>query len=206
MYPTLLFRSIGGFASIISGLFLGIGHLINLLGKTNDGTVLGQSLIFFGHLSLIFAFIGLFEAQGKRNGLLGNLGMLLGLIGTTFVTAVVYVEIAAVSGVNVNSILNEGVSGIIYTVGPLFFVLGMILVGISVMKEGILPFISGLCLIIGTFVFTLATFIPNAEGIISVIGGTVTGIGFIWIGKYLLSAIEETKQSNKNESFISLKR
>ncbi|MED4454763.1 hypothetical protein ABET41_09675 [Metabacillus fastidiosus] len=177
-----------------------------MLGKTNDGTVFGQSLIFFGHLSLIFAFIGLFEAQGKRNGLFGNLGMLFGLIGTTFVTAVVYVEIAAVSGVNVNSILNEGVSGIIYTVGPLFFVFGMILVGISIMKEGILPFISGLCLIIGTFVFTLATFIPNAEGIISVIGGTVTGIGFVWIGKYLLSPIEETKQSNKNESFISLKK
>ena len=41
-------------------------------------------------------------------------------------------------------------------VGPLFFVLGLILVGISVMKEGILPRMGGLCLLVGTFVFALA--------------------------------------------------
>ena len=36
MYSTLLFRSIGGYASVISGLLLGIAHLINLLGGTNQ--------------------------------------------------------------------------------------------------------------------------------------------------------------------------
>ncbi|MFJ7952541.1 hypothetical protein ACIQZG_13545 [Lysinibacillus sp. NPDC096418] len=199
MNTTLLFRSVGGFASVISGLFLGIGHLINLFGEADDGTVFGQSLVLFGHLGLSFAFIGLFEAQGKRNGLLGNLGMLLSLIGTTCVTAVVYVEIAGVSGMNVNPILNEGVSGIIYTVGPLFFVLGMILVGISVMKESILPRMGGLCLIVGTLVFALATFIPSAEGIITVIGGTITGIGFVWLGGYLLSANGKRELTNQTK-------
>lgn len=199
MYPTLLFRSVGGFASVISGLFLGIGHLINLLGEADDGTIFGQSLVLFGHLGLSFAFIGLFEAQGKKNGLLGNLGMLLGLIGTTCVTAVVFVEIAGVSGVNVKPIFDEGVSGIIYTVGPLLFVLGMIQVGISVMKEGILPRMGGLCLIVGTLVFALATFIPNAEGIITVIGGAITGIGFVWMGGYLLSANGKRELTNQTK-------
>ena len=36
MNSTLLFRSIGGYASVISGLFLGIAHLINLLGGTES--------------------------------------------------------------------------------------------------------------------------------------------------------------------------
>ncbi|EJR45083.1 hypothetical protein IIM_05045 [Bacillus cereus VD107] len=199
MYPTLLFRSVGGFASVISGLFLGIGHLINLLGEADVGTVFGQSLVLFGHLGLSFAFIGLFEAQGKKNGLLGKLGMLLGLIGTTCVTAVVFVEIAGVSRVNVKLIFDEGVSGIIYTVGPLLFVLGMILVGISVMKEGILPRMGGLCLIAGTLVFALATLIPNAEGIITVIGGAITGIGFVWLGGYLLSANGKRELTNQTK-------
>ena len=161
MYSTLLFRSIGGMASVISGLFLAIAHLINLLGGTENGTVLGQSLVLLAHLGLCFAFIGLFEAQGKSNGLLGTLGMVFGIIGTIFVTAVVFVEIAGASGVNVNPIFNEGVSGMIYMVGPLFFVVGLILVGISVMKEGILPRMGGLCLLVGTFVFALATLIPS---------------------------------------------
>lgn len=188
MYSTLLFRSIGGYASVISGLLLGIAHLINLLGGTNHGTVLGQTLVLFGHLGLCFAFIGLFEIQGKRNGLLGNVGMVFGIIGTIFVTAVVFVEIAGASGVNVNPIFNEGISSIIYMVGPLFFVLGMILVGISVMKEGILPRMGGLCLIVGTFIFALASVIPSYEGFISFIGGAITGAGFVWLGGYLLSA------------------
>lgn len=199
MHPTLLFRSFGGFASVMSGLFLGIGHLINLLGEADDGTVFGQSLVLFGHLGLSLAFIGLFEAQGKRNGPLGNLGMLLSLIGTTCVTAVVFVEIAGASGVNVKPIFDEGVPGIIYTVGPLFFVLGMILVGISVMKEGVLPRMGGLSLIVGTLVFALATFIPYAEGIITVIGGAITGIGFVWLGGYLLSANGKRELTNQTK-------
>lgn len=68
MHPTLLFRSVGGFASIICGLLLGVAHLINLFGGTDEGTVLGQCLVLFGHLGLSFAFIGLFEAQGKKMG------------------------------------------------------------------------------------------------------------------------------------------
>ncbi len=197
MNSTLLFRPIGGITSVISGLFLAIAHLINLLGGSENGTVLGQSLVLIAHLGLCFAFIGLFEAQGKSNGLLGTLGMVFGMIGTIFVTAVVFVEIAGASGVNVDQIFNEGVSGIIYMVGPLLFVIGLILVGISVMKEGILPRIGGLCLIVGTFVFALASLIPSFEAFISFIGGAITGIGFVWLGGYLLSANGKRKLTNQ---------
>lgn len=126
--------------------------------------------------------------------------MLSGTTGTIFVTAIVFVEIAGVSGVNVDPIFDEGVSGIIYTVGPLFFFLGMILVGISVMKEDILPRLGGLCLIVGTLVFALGTLIPNSGGsITTAVGGVITGIGFVWLGSYLLSAIGKTELTNRSK-------
>ena len=188
MYTTFVFRTVGGFASIIFGLFLGGGHLVNLFFGESNGNTFGYSFIFLGHLGLSFAFIGLYEIQGKKNGLLGVLGMLFSIIGTIFVTAIVFVEIAGASGINIKPILNEGITGIIYSVGPLFFVLGMIFVGISVMKEGILPRMGGLSLIVGTFVFALATLIPSAEGILTVVGGGITSVGFVWLGSNLLSS------------------
>ncbi|MGG3891741.1 hypothetical protein [Metabacillus fastidiosus] len=195
MSSKLLFQSIGGWASVISGLLLASAHLINLLGGTDNGTVLGKSLVLCGHIGLIFAFIGLFEAQ-KTSDILGRLGMLSGVIGTVFVTAIVFVEIAGASGVNIDPVLNEGISSTIYMAGPLLFVLGMILFGISVIKENILPRMGGIGLIMGTLVFAMAAFIPDIQGIITVIGAIITGAGFVWLGIYLLYYIgkrESTK-------------
>lgn len=198
-----LFQTIGGLASIGSGFLLASAHVINLLSGVDSGTVLGKSFVLIAHLGLVFAFIGLYEAQGKSNRLLGLLGMVLGTIGTIFVTAVVFVEVAAAAGTNVTSIFKEGITAIIYLVGPFFFVFGMILFGISVMKEGILPPFGGLCLLIGTVIFSMASVILSMEGILTVIGGAITGIGFVWLGGSLLLSMENSERlSRGNDRFI----
>lgn len=199
MSSNFLFRSIGGVASIISGLFLSSSHLINLQGGT-EGTVVGNHFVLFGHLGLILAFISLYEAQGSKNNLLSTLGMLFSVVGSVFVTAVVYLETAAATSINGSPTFDDVVSEMIFSVGPLFFVVGMIIVGISIMKEGILPKTGGLCLIIGTFIFAMASVITSAAASLTVIGGIITGLGFVWLGSFLLSAKGKAKITSQYES------
>ncbi|TXK86136.1 hypothetical protein [Paenibacillus sp. N3.4] len=87
------FKIYGGVGAIASGIFLFLGHLLLFFSENDLVTELGKSLVLFAHLILVFAFIGLYEEQAGRNGILGTSGMLLGVVGTIFVTAIVYVEL-----------------------------------------------------------------------------------------------------------------
>lgn len=78
--------------------------------------------------------------------------MLLGIIGTIIVCAVVYVEIAGASGVDVSKVFNSNVPTIIKS-GSLIFVIGMLLFGILITSSKILPPWRGILLIVGTFNF-----------------------------------------------------
>src|SRR4051794_28940643 len=97
----------GGVAAILTGLLLFIAHVLNFIDGSEQGTVLGQSLVFIAHIFAVFAFIGIYLSQGQKNGVIGSVGMFLSTIGTIIVSAVVYVEIASASGVNVSSVFNE---------------------------------------------------------------------------------------------------
>ena len=73
----------------------------------------------------------------------------------------------------------------------------MVLFGISVIKEGILPPFAGICLLVGTVIFSMASVIPSIEGILTVIGGAITGIGFVWLGGYLLLVMEKSERLSR---------
>lgn len=179
------FKVLGGWGSVAAGVLFIVSHLLNLFGNSDYGTVLGASLVFSAHLLAVFAFIGLYEVQSKQKNLMSVLGMLFGIIGTIIVCAVVYVEIAGASGVDVSKVFNSNVPTIIKS-GSLIFVIGMILFGISTIRSNILPRWGGILLIIGTIVFSLGSFFESAGLIFSMIGGTLTGAGFIWLGLRLL--------------------
>jgi hypothetical protein len=83
MAPSSLVRVGGALASIVAGAFVALGQLINLGGTQEYGTVFGQNLVLISHVAFVFAFVGLYAAQAERSGILGQLGMVLGTIGTT---------------------------------------------------------------------------------------------------------------------------
>lgn len=68
-------------------------------------TVLGGTLVLTAHVVLVFALVALYAAQAEQSGLLGSLGMVLGVVGTTLVSGVVLVEIAGASGAEVDAVL-----------------------------------------------------------------------------------------------------
>ena len=99
MAPANFVRVGGALASIVAGAFLAIGQLINLGGTQEYGTVFGQNLVLIAHVAFVFAFVGLYVVQAEQGGILGQLGMVLGTIGTTLIAAIVFMELAGASSV-----------------------------------------------------------------------------------------------------------
>ncbi|MFJ7826618.1 hypothetical protein [Psychrobacillus sp. NPDC096623] len=175
-----LIKRLGSYTSVISGILLIVAHSLNI-GADPNGSTIGSSLVFAAHLLLVFAFFGLYS-HGNPNKLLGFVAMILGIIGNIIVTAIVYVEIALASGEEVEMVFSTSVTEPIYTFGPLLFVLGMFLLGISIIREKVLPSISGYLFLLGNIVFAGASFLGNGQEIIELIGSILTGAGFITAG------------------------
>jgi hypothetical protein len=91
--------------------------------------VLGGTLVLTAHVVLIFALVALYAAQAEQSGLLGSLGMVLSVVGTTLVSGVVLVEIAGASGTEVDAVLGAGLPGALALLGGLAFLIGLILFG-----------------------------------------------------------------------------
>ena len=80
-----LVRTGGGLASAVAGVLLLLGHLFDLGGDPEYGTVLGGTLVLAAHVVLVFALVALYAAQAEQSGLLGSLGMVPSVVGTTLV-------------------------------------------------------------------------------------------------------------------------
>jgi hypothetical protein len=128
-----LVRIGGGLASTAAGILLLLGHLLDLGGDSDYGAVLGGALVLTAHVVLVFALMGLYAAQAQQSGVLGSLGMVLGVVGTTLVCGVVLVEIAGASGAEVDAVLGAGLPGALALLGGLAFLIGLILFGVATM-------------------------------------------------------------------------
>ena len=137
-----LVRTGGGLASTAAGILLLLGHLLDLGGDSDYGTVLGGALVLTAHLVLVFALVGLYAAQAHQSDLLGSLGMVLSVVGTTLVCGVVLVEIAGASGAEVDAVLGAGLPGALALLGGLAFLIGLILFGVATMR-GRVPAMGG---------------------------------------------------------------
>jgi hypothetical protein len=129
-----LVRSGGALASIMAGVLLLLGHVLNLGGNPEYGTVAGSCSVLAAHVLLVFALVALYAAQAERSGSLGALGMVLSVIGTTLVSGVVLVEIAGASGADAEAVTGTGLSGALSLLGGLAFLSGTIMFGIATMR------------------------------------------------------------------------
>ena len=143
----------GGLASVAAGVLLVLGHILDLGGHPEYGTVLGGSLVLTAHVTLVFALVALYVAQAEQSGLLGSLGMILSVVGTTLVSGVVLVEIAGASGAEADAVLRAGLPSALALLGGLAFLIGLILLGIATMRAGVFPRLAGLLLSVGDMVF-----------------------------------------------------
>jgi hypothetical protein len=176
------FRAFGGWSSIISGILLFIAHFINFIGGVKEGTLTGSTIVLIAHVLVIFGLIGIYVEHANEAKLLGMLAMIVSVLGTTFVSGIVFVEMAGFSGVNTDLVFNATVSSVIYTTGPLLFVAGMLLLGVAIIKAKKLPKAGGIFLLLGTVIFALASILVSEKLLIEVLGAAFTGLGFVWSG------------------------
>lgn len=177
------FRVEGGIGAIVGGLCLVVGHLLNYIGGQPTGTTGGKSLVFVGHVVLVFAFIGLYSYQRTHDRApVGRIGMLMSTIGTVLVSAIVFVELAGTTGVDTTPVFEAAGTTLLYTVGPLVFVLGMVTVGASIIRRHDLPRGGGGLLIAGTAVFAGASIVTAFASLLTLAGAVLTATGFVWLG------------------------
>jgi hypothetical protein len=187
MTSSNLLRQGGGLSSIVAGVLLLVGHILNLSGDPEYGTVLGSLLVLVAHVTLVFALVALWAVQAEQSGLLGGVGMVLSVIGTTLASGVILVEIAGASGVEVEAVTGAGLSGALSLLGGLAFLIGLILFGIATMQAGVFPRWAGVLLIVGDVVFGAASFAGSAAPVVEVVGAAITCAAFVWLGTALLS-------------------
>lgn len=176
------FRTLGGWSCILSGLLLFIAHFVNLFGESNEGTILGSSIVLAAHVILIFALFAIYVFQAAESKSIGLIGLVLSVLGTSFVSGIVFVEIAGFSGVNTDLVFHAPVSNLIFSIGPILFVIGMLIMGISTILTKKLSGRGGLLLILGTLLFVIASFVGAAQLWFEAIGALLTGIGFVYCG------------------------
>jgi hypothetical protein len=182
-----LVRAGGGLASAAAGLLLLLGHILDLGGDPEYGTVLGGTLVLTAHVALVFALVALYAAQAQESGLLGGLGMVLSVVGTTLVSGVVMVEIAGASGAEVDPVLGAGLPSALALLGGLAFLIGLILFGAATMRAGVFPRWAGVLLIVGDVVFGAGSFAGSAATIFEILGALITCAALVWLGLSLLS-------------------
>ncbi len=169
----------GGLTSVAAGLLLLLGHIVNLGGDPEYGTVPGEASVLSAHALLVFALVALWAVQAERSGSLGALGMVLSVLGTTLNCAIVLAEIAGASGADVEAVVGQGVSGTITLLGGLAFLIGLILFGVATMRARVLPRWAGPLLILGDVVFAVGTFAGSAALIVEVLGALITRTTFV---------------------------
>ena len=172
----------GGLASASAGILLLVGHLLNLGGDPEYGTVLGSLSVLTAHVLLVFALVALYMAQAEQSGLLGTSGMVLSVVGTTLVSGVILVEIAGASGAEVGAVLEAGLTGALALLAGLAFLIGLILLGVATMRAGVFPYGAGVLLISGDVVFGAASFAGAASLVVEVVGALITCVAFVWLG------------------------
>jgi hypothetical protein len=187
MSSSNLVRLGGGLTSAAAGILLLVGHLLNLGGDLEYGTVLGSLSVLTAHVLLVFAFVALYVAQAQQSGLLGTSGMVLSVVGTTLASGVILVEIAGASGAEVGAVLEVGPTGALALLAGLAFLTGLILLGVATMRAGVFPYWAGLLLIAGDVVFGAASFAGSASLVVEVIGALIACAAFVWLGLALLS-------------------
>jgi hypothetical protein len=193
-----LYKAFGGWSSIVSGSLLFIAHFINLFGESEEGTLFGSSLVFAAHVILIFALLGIYFELAQGTKILGLLGMVLSVIGTTIVSGIVLVEMGGFSGFNTDLVFKAPVVETVCIIGPLLFVIGMLMIGYYIIRFKKLPKTCGFLFIIGTIVFASASLIGSEKLVIEAIGGALTGLGFIGSGLNMIQVNSVNKSTELN--------
>ena len=181
MSNSSLFR-LSAFAALVSGVCAVVGRLLGFLPNPQLGLVLSFVAPVFG----LWGLAGIYLFQRDKAGVFGGIAYIVlsfgvaVMVGALFAITFIFPSLDG----NVLGALMTGPVGMIFTITPVVFLVGVILFGISVIAAGVFSWIAALIYMIGYVPVCLYTLFPP---IIQTIGYVVVAAGILWFGISLWS-------------------
>ncbi len=180
--------------SMLSALLYAVGAMLHPVGENltavSHPNWVPSHLLYWASVNLLFfGLVDLFARQAKATGWLGLLGFVLAFIGTAVVGSIMlYVStVLPLVASEAQGIFEKAAETPIFLL-PVFilgFGLGWILLGVAIMRVGLLPRWSGLLLIIGVTLFIISEAIPletMLAHLLVTIRDILFAFGLLWIG------------------------
>ena len=174
MSTTSLYR-LSALAGMLSGLCIIIGKLLIPLPNRQIGEVFDFFSPFF---ALLFA-VGLYLRQRRESGVFGVVAFIVLFMGLATVVSLDYFGafIAPYLSEGIVDQILEGPTGVVAIISGLVFLIGEILIGISVIRANVFSKLASILFMIGMFLVPLGDVFPESA---VVIGSIIAGIGLIW--------------------------
>jgi hypothetical protein len=195
----------GGLWTVAVSLLWSITNIIVHAGKHNAAV---QAVYFVGYTGLILACTVIHIAQARRAGVFGLVGYLLSVLCLVYANTVTFLILAELAG---SEGAEPALNALWGTILPLVFTafIGLILLGLSVARAGVLPRRAGILLALGAALQLSAQFAMDLTGplffIFTMSGSVIFGAGLIWIGWSLWSGKglmdEEPRLSNLDRAW-----
>lgn len=140
-------------------------------------------------LLILLGLVGLHVQQAQQSGRPNLMGFLIAFFGTALLLADTWVEtfIFPTLALRVPGLFEAPPASFMVAIllGYLLFVLGYVLLGISIARSGILPRWAGLLLAGGAPLFVVGA---ATVQIVAIIGAVLFGVGWRWLGYALLGS------------------
>lgn len=178
----------GGPIVILAGLFLAVDANANLFGGLSLAS--GVTHLLSYTLSILAVFL-IYGAFGERVSWIGVAGFILAQLGITLYFSTAFFIVAQLAGAidNNSMLMATWVEIPIGRAGQYLSILGLLLLSIAAIRSEVFPGWSGWLVLIGIVLAFPFTFSVQDYflGIFWVIGGTIEGIGVIWMGWTILT-------------------
>lgn len=173
---TLTLYSLSAVASILSGIFIILGSVLNDLLKRSKGAFYN----FLGALIGLFGITGIYLYQREEAGIFGFIAYVFIFIGLALIACIDYSGSFVTPNLSDDQKARLGKSSAMQATyfSFLIFLIGDILFGIMALSAGVFPKIATVFFMIGF----LATMVRPVYQIITFIGLSLSGIGLIWWG------------------------
>ena len=179
----------GGPVVMLAGFLLAVDANVNLFGGLNLTSGLTHILSITLNVLAVFLIFGAFAERANWTGLTG---IILAQLGTMLYFSTAFFIVAQLAGAidNNSMLMATWVELPIGRTGQYLTILGMLLLSIGAIRSEVFPPWSGWLVLIGialAFPFTFSVQ-DYFLGIFWVIGGTIEGMGVIWMGWAVLAA------------------
>lgn len=165
-------------------------------------------LIAVHHLLVVVGLVGVYLVQAEQAGRLGLIGFVAALlanaywVGGAIDEALFYPYLAAQQATPTPPLELFDLAGplgaylLLILAALVVWDLGTILLGLAIVRAGVLPRWGGLLLIVGNVVLNVGGFIPGFH-VIRITGGVIMGIAYAWLGYTLWTATGERQPLTK---------